>query len=80
MNEDKPGAAETPCPTCEVAMEYVDGEARCLCHQCGSQWDYRLKDASSKYPTATNPVQEMFIRYDGGTQVFPEDLRGTRLS
>lgn len=79
MNDDKPDAIETRCVTCDVAMEYVDGAQRCLCHECGTQWGYRLANASSMYPTKDNPIQEMSIRYDGETRVFPPELRGKTL-
>lgn len=79
MNDDKPAATVTLCPTCQVAMEYVDGETRCLCHECGSIWSYRLLADAAKYPTADNPIQEISIYYDSGTQVFPADQRGKKL-
>ena len=80
MNDDKPSSVETKCPTCDIPMEYTDGNTRCLCHECGSQWDYRLKDDSTLYPTVENPIQEMSIRYDSSTTVFPKDMRGKKLT
>lgn len=80
MNDDKQHAIDTLCVMCQIPMEYVDGTTRCLCHECGSQWEYRLANSSTLYPTKDNPIQEMSIRYDGETRVFPSDQRGKTLS
>jgi hypothetical protein len=79
MNEDKADSVESMCPTCDEPMEYTDGNTRCLCHECGTMWSYRLLNEGTKYPTKDNPVQEMSIYYDSTTKVFPHDDLGKRL-
>ena len=65
MNEDKEDAIDTDCPTCQVAMEYTDGNKRAVCHECGSQWDFTLLKPEYNYPTRDNPIQQMVIHYSG---------------
>lgn len=65
MNEDKADSIPTECPTCQVEMEYTDGNKRAVCHECGSQWDYTLLDNAENYPTRNNPIQQIVIHYAG---------------
>lgn len=65
MNEDKLDSIPTNCMTCDVPMEYTDGNRRCLCHECGTMWDFTLLDNSEFYPTKNNPIQQMMIFYEG---------------
>ena len=65
MNEDKPDSINTNCVTCDVPMEYTDGNRRAVCHECGSQWDFTLLDNTRFYPTADNPIQQMLMHYEG---------------
>lgn len=64
MNEDKPEAAETLCPVCEVAMEYTDGQPRALCHECGSFYALKVHGGGN-YPTGEHPILEVVISYNG---------------
>ena len=79
MNDDKLDAVVTLCPTCEVEMEYTSGNTRCLCHECGLIWNFRLKESGTFYPTKDNPVQEISIYYGGPEEVFPHDKLGGKL-
>ena len=65
MNEDKPDAIDTNCPTCQIPVEYTAGIPRALCHECGSVYLLKMKDPMTCYPTKDNPLQEMVISYYG---------------
>ena len=65
MNEDKPDAVDTLCPTCQEPVEYAVGVSRAICHECGSQYLMKMKNQSTLYPTLDNPLQEIVISYDG---------------
>ena len=65
MNEDKPDAVASLCPTCQVEVEYTSGVPRALCHECGNVYLLKMKDLKDCYPTKDNPLQEMVISYDG---------------
>ena len=66
MNDDRPDAVDTLCPTCQIPVEYTSGMPRALCHECGNVYLLKMKDGlKSYYPTKENPLQEMVISYGG---------------